>query len=344
MNKETMKICLYLEFYHFLNGWLFKKVGTGLLSSYNHQKNMLNHLGIAFTEKWDDSCDILQTNTPWLYSVYLIKKAKRAGKKVIIWSHTTMEDAMQVFRFMPFIAPLFKKYLTYAYGLADMVFCPSEYTKGLLMAYGLPENKLMVRSNGVDLKRIYQDRGKRESGRALYGLNTLTVGTQGLVIPRKGIDTFLLMAKKFPDHQFIWFGKIYSKLLVKSLPAILPKNVRFTGFVPDADICSAFNALDVFLFPSYEENQGISVLEAAAAGLPVVVRDIPVYNGWLIHEENCLKAKTDEEFERYINMLLDDKNLRDKLGHNAQALSRRESVETLAASLEKIYKDIITNY
>lgn len=339
-----MKICLYLEFYHFLNGRLFKKVGTGLLSSYNHQKKHARHLGIAFTEKWDDSCDILQINTPWLYSIYLIKKVKRAGKKVIIWSHVTAEDAMQVFRFMPFIAPLFKKYLTYAYGLADMVFCPSEYTKGLLMAYGLPENKLIVRSNGVDLKRIYQDNEKRKAGRTLYGLNTLTVGMQGLVIPRKGVDTFLLMAEKFPDHQFIWFGKIYSKLLVKSLPAILPENVQFTGFVPDADICTAFNALDIFLFPSYEENQGISVLEAAAAGLPIVVRDIPVYGRWLIHGENCLKAKTDAEFENCLTILLKDQNLREKLGRNAQMLSQRESIEALAVSLGKIYKDIITDH
>ena len=88
-----MRICLYLEFYHFLNGFLYKEIGTGLLSSYKNQKKSLESLNIEFTEKWDSSCDILQINTPWLRSLWLIKKAKRQGKKIIIWSHVTAEDA-----------------------------------------------------------------------------------------------------------------------------------------------------------------------------------------------------------------------------------------------------------
>jgi len=156
-----MKICLYLEFYHFLGGIFFKNIGTGLLSSYDNQKKALRSLNVEFTERWDNSCDILQINTPWLKSLWLIKKAKRQGKKVIIWSHVTVEDFMQVFRFNKFIAPLMKKYLTYAYGLADLVFCPSEYTKSLLIAYGLPANKLIARSNGVDMSFIYPDAQKR---------------------------------------------------------------------------------------------------------------------------------------------------------------------------------------
>lgn len=334
-----MKICLYLEFYYFLGGVLFKKIGTGLLSSYKNQKTMLNHLGIRFTEKWDDSCDILQINTPWLKSVYLIKKAKKRRKKVIIWSHVTVEDTLEVFRFMRLLAPLTKKYLTYAYGLADLVFCPSEYTKSLLANYGLPKEKLIVQSNAVDLEKIFTDLNKRILGREKYSLNTLTIGTVGQVIPRKGIDTFLFMANKFPNNQFIWLGNFFNQLLVKSLPNNLPKNVQFTGYVDD--INEAYNLLDIFIFPSYEENQGVAILEAAAVGLPIVVRDIPVYNGWLIHGENCLKAKTDKEFGEYISLLLKDNDLRVKLGGNAKILAQKESAESLSEKLLSEYKKLL---
>ncbi len=150
-----MKICLYLEFYHFWGGILFKKIGTGLLSSYRNQKVMLDYLGIPFVEKWDDSCDILQINTPWLKSLYLIKKAKRRGIPVIIWTHVTVEDAMQVFWFMPLVAPLFKKYLIYAYSQADLLLPPSEYTKSLLLAYGLPEEKIKIQSLKQYVKEVW---------------------------------------------------------------------------------------------------------------------------------------------------------------------------------------------
>ena len=46
-------------------------------------------------------------------------------------------------------------------------------------------------------------------------------------------------------------------------------------------LIGAFSAAKAFLFMTYEENEGIVVLEALSAQLPLIVRDIPVYNKWL---------------------------------------------------------------
>ncbi|MBU2220252.1 glycosyltransferase family 4 protein [Patescibacteria group bacterium] len=335
-----MRICLYLEFYHFLNGFLYKEIGTGLLSSYKNQIKSLQSLDIAFTEKWDDSCDILQINTPWLRSLWLIKKAKRQGKKIIIWSHVTVEDFIQVFRFNKFIAPLMKKYLIYAYGLADLVFCPSAYTKSLLTAYGLPTAKLVVQSNGVDTSFIFPDLTGRNAYRQKYNLNQLTIGTVGLVIPRKGTATFLTLAKQCPQYQFIWFGKIYNALLAKPLPKNLPKNVTFTGYVQDVN--AAFNAIDIFIFPSFEENQGMVLLEAAAIGLPILVRDIPAYNPWLKDGLNCLKAKKEEEFKTCLEQIINDEALRQQLGEGAKSLAQQEDIRALNQKLLERYQKLLT--
>ncbi len=334
-----MKICLYLEFYNFWGGIFFKNIGTGLLSSYENQKIALHDLRIEFSEKWDDSCDILQINTPWLKSLWFIKKAKHRGKKVIIWSHVTVEDFKQVFRFNKYLAPLMKKYLKYIYGLADLVFCPSEYTKSLLVAYGLSAEKLVVQSNGVNLKIFYADQKKRKKWRKKYGYHKTVIGTVGLVIPRKGIDTFLAMAEKFPEYEFVWFGKIYNKIMVKSLPKILPSNVKFTGFVQDS--LAAFNIIDIFIFPSYEENQGMVILEAAAVGLPIIVRDILTYVPWLKNNENCLKAKNDEEFAICIKNLISDSKLKTRLRQGALILAQNECIKVLNRKLFSTYQDLL---
>ncbi|TRZ64537.1 MAG: glycosyltransferase [Spirochaetia bacterium] len=334
-----MKICLYLEFYNFLGGIFYKNIGTGLLSSYENQKKTLKSLGVKFTEKWDDSCDILQINTPWLKSLWLIKKARKLNKKVIIWSHVTAEDARDVFWFNKYFFPLIKKYIAYAYGLADLVFCPSEHTKSLLVAYGLPAEKLIVQSNGVDMDFIYPDARKRAEYRQKYDCQGFTIGTVGLVLPRKGIDTFLAMAEKFPKNKFVWFGKIYSALMVESLPKNLPVNVKFTGYVEDSN--AAFNALDAFIFPSYEENQGMVILEAAAIGLPIIVRDIPTYNPWLKDGVNCLKAKNNNEFKTCLENIIKDKKLREKLSKGALKLAENEDIKTQSKKLLETYQKLL---
>lgn len=329
-----MKICLYLEFYNFLNGIFYKKIGTGLLSSYKNQIKIMKHLQVDYSEKYNQSCNVLIINTPWLKSLYLIKKAKKSGKKVIIWSHVTAEDAREVFRFMKFLSPLLKKYLKYVYGLTDKIICPTIYTKRLLLAYGLLDGKLIVQSNGVDILKFKKNEVKRDFYRKKYNLENIVIGNVSLVIPRKGVNSFLYLAKEFSKNQFIWYGKIYNSVMVKPLPKKIPENVKFTGYIND--IVAAFNSFDVFVFPSYEENQGMVILEAAAIGLPILVRDIGAYEGWLIHGKNCLKAKSEADFKKYLYLLIKDSALRNRLGENAKILAEKERYEVMSEKFRSI--------
>ncbi|MGA2666636.1 MAG: glycosyltransferase family 4 protein [Patescibacteria group bacterium] len=327
-----MKICLYLEFYH----------SGGILSSYKNQKVILKRLGIPFTTRYNESCDILQLNSPWPRSLFLMKKAKRQGKKVVIWSHTTVEDTAQMFKAIPFVIPFFRKYLTYVYGSADLIFSPTEYTKSILISYGLPAEKIVVHTNAVDLAKHFKDEAKAMAGKKKFKLNGgVVVGTVGLVMPRKGVNTFVHLAEKFPRNNFLWFGRLFSLsgALIKNSAKKLPQNIRFTGYVEHID--EAFNSLDIFVFPSVEENEGMAVVEAAAYGLPILVRDIPVYKGWLVHGQNCLKAKNEREFERYLTRLIKDKKLRDCLGRNARKLAAEKSVISIAKKTLLEYKKVL---
>lgn len=329
-----MKICLYLEFYNLCTG--------GILSSFRNQKTILDYLDIEVSKKWDKSCDILQVNMTGPKSVYLMKKAKNQGKKVIIWAHSTVEDTEHLFRYVPFMTPIFKNHLTNVYTQADLIFVPSDYTKKLLIKYGLDSEKIVVLSNGVDLKKFYHDEAKSTELRKKFKTNNLIIGSMGIVMPRKGTDKFIALAQKFPKNQFVWFGKIfkaYTSALIKPLPKKLPKNVKFTGYIKNAN--DAYNSMDIFLFPSYEENEGMAILEACAAGLPILVRDIPVYKDWLVHGQNCLKAKNDREFEKHLNDLINDRELRKRLGSQAKILAHEKSTQKIAKKTLIEYKKLI---
>ncbi|MFH1182760.1 MAG: glycosyltransferase family 4 protein [Candidatus Moraniibacteriota bacterium] len=337
-----MKICLYYEFYHLLGEKFLKNIGGGVFTSYENQKQMLREQKIRFTEKWKDDCDILQINFQGINSLILINKAREQNKKVIIWGHTIAENFENSLIFSNSLSPIIKKMLIYFYGLADLVFCPTNYAKNVLVSYGLPEKKLIVRTNGVDTKKFNKKLSLRNKGRIKYKTKGLTIGNAGLVIPRKGVDVFTKCAKSFPKENFIWFGKVYGSMLTGSLSNSSPKNLLFTDYVDhEKDMPTAFNLMDIFFFPSHEETQGIAILEAAAVGLPILVRDIPAYTGWLFHNKNCLKAKNNKEFVEYLSLLIKDKKLRERLGQNARKLAEKESIAVQAKKLLKIYQDLI---
>ncbi|MBI3305266.1 glycosyltransferase family 4 protein [Candidatus Parcubacteria bacterium] len=335
-------VCIYLEYYHLAKGRLYQNVGTGLLSSYKNQKTALARAGISVTE-WHEGlpadCNIVQFNTPWLRSAWLMRKMKRQGKKVIVYAHTTAEDAQGVFWINKPLYPLIRRYLRWAYSQADLVLCPSEYTKGLLQKYPV-RARLEVITNGVDTERFKDSEENRRNIRERFGLKDLVVFNVGLVIPRKGINTFVNLARAFPKNQFIWFGKVYSSsIAAQNLPQDLPQNIQFPGNVEGAE--RLYAAGDIFVFPSLEENQGMVILEAAAVGRPILVRDIPVYKDWLTHEENCLKAKDEADFAIHLKRLVEDATLRARLAANAKQMVQHHSLEAVAARLKEMYGSLL---
>ncbi len=322
-----------------MGGIFYKNIGTGLLSSYKNQKRILGSMDVEFTENAKDKdYNILQVNLFGVMALYLIKRDRRKGRKIIGYAHNTPEDFENVFRFSSILMPFITKWLVYMENQCDIVICPSEYTKKNMADHGV-KTPLIAMSNAVDTKKFSFDNKKRAEGKKTYNLKNPTVFSIGLVLPRKSPSTFIKMAEKFSDVDFIWFGKIYNGAMVKKLPKKLPENLQFTGYVDD--IIAAFCAGDIFVFPSHEENEGMVILEAASMHKPLVVRDIPTYKGWLIHKENCFKARSQEEFENYVEMLLNDKELREKMGQKAYELAQKNSIENIGRKFLTIYDNLL---
>ena len=122
----------------------------------------------------------------------------------------------------------------------------------------------------------------------------------GMQICRKGILDFVQLAKAMPQYQFIWFGCTNLRFVSRKVrQAVLhpPKNLQFAGYVPKEQLQDAYSGCDLFLFPSYEETEGIVVLEALAMQIPVLLRRIPVYTEWLKESQDVYFAGDLQEFE-----------------------------------------------
>lgn len=281
--------------------------------------------------------DILHLYVPFLRSRYLAGMCRRKNRPLVTHIHMTAEDFRNSFVGSNLIAPFFRLWLESFYKKGDVILTPTEYTRKLAAKnYNLPIDKIISVSNGINFKEFSPDEAIREKYRDRFKMDGVSVFSLGWVFPRKGIYTFIDTAEKFPKTQFFWFGQRAPKGLTHlPRPIDPPANAKFPGRIDDAR--GAMNAGDIFFFPSFEENQGIVVLEAAAAGRAILLRDIPVFEGWMIHGKNCLKAKTDEEFREYLDQLISDEKLRDRLGFAARQTAKEHDLKNVGEKLKRIY-------
>lgn len=287
-----MKILLYSEAMRLI------KI-SGLGRAIRHQKKALAQCGAETTDSLAE-CDIVHINTLGLKSKRLAKKAKRAGKTVVYHAHSTQEDFRNSFVGSNLLSGLYRRWICSCYKLGDIVITPTEYSKRLLIGYGI-EEPIRAVSNGIDLD-FYEPCGSdRADFRAKYGFsaNDKVVMSVGLYFERKGILDFVRLAYAMPDHKFIWFGKTplisVPPKIARAVHTKLP-NLIFAGYVSPEELKKAYVGADVYIFPTYEETEGIVLLEALASRANVIVRDIPVFD-WLRADKDCYKARSLAEFK-----------------------------------------------
>jgi glycosyltransferase involved in cell wall biosynthesis len=285
--------------------------------------------------------DLLHVSTIGPVSLALTEHARRRGRPVVANAHTTREDFAGSFRGSELVGPLLEAYLKRFYSRADVVVCPSEYTKGVLETYPV-EAPIRPITNGIDLDTMAGHERLREQYRDRYDLSGTVVFSVGSVFERKGVAEFCEVARR-TDHDFAWFGQYdtgpRATQTVRRLTEDPPENVTFTGWVEDKR--GAFAAGDVMLLPSAVENQGLVVLESMATGTPPVLSDIPVFREYFTDGEDCLRGGDVEAYVDAVDRLAEDPDLRERLGEGGRATAEDHSLDRVGERLTAVYRDLL---
>lgn len=332
-----MKVCLYFESENLIQT-------SGIGRAFQHQKAALTSAGIEYTTDPFDDYDILHINTYGMNSENVINNARRKGRKVIYHAHSTEEDFRNSFVLSNMIAPIFKNIITNLYGKADALITPTPYSKSILEGYGL-DLPIYPVSNGIELENYEYDEQKVRAFRKYFSIkedDKVVIGV-GLPFARKGIQDFVEVARALPDYKFIWFGEINPMLVPKKINDIIadhPYNMILPGYVKGPIIQGAYSDANCFFFPSYEETEGIVVLEALAAKQNVLVRDIGVFDPWLVDGVNCYKGHNNEEFKEIIVDLLEGK--KKSLVDEGYKTASTRNIEAIGQRLKHVYEVVLS--
>jgi glycosyltransferase involved in cell wall biosynthesis len=158
----------------------------------------------------------------------------------------------------------------------------------LLRRWGVPDERIHVVPNGIDASRFRFDEVRRKEARAFYGLpeEAYVVGGIGRLVPGKRFDVVVRAVARLPgDVRLLLAGAGPEREALRRTARELgiADRVVLTGelpYLPDPrseapDLPALLSAMDVLAAPGTDETFGLAVLEALAAGLPVLYTTAP---------------------------------------------------------------------
>lgn len=286
--------------------------------------------------------DITHLHTVGIHPLFFLLFG--SGKKVIS-AHVVPASFVGSLVGAKYWLPLASLYLRWFYNRADMVLAVSDATKRELINLGVTR-PIEVTYNMIDTSVYTTTADDKRRARETLGIEQsawVVVGA-GQVQPRKRVDSMIAAAIASPDMEFIWvggmpFGKIASSSSqMQSMIDRPPQNMTFSGIVPLERVKLYYQAADVFFLPSDQETFGLVVVEAASAGLPVVLRDIPDYNETF--RGQALMAD-ESSFATTFKKLRDDPALYQDFQAKSLALAQRYDSKAGAETLVRLYRRLV---
>lgn len=252
--------------------------------------------------------DVVHIHTVGAYALFFLLFSR---SKKVISAHVVPESLRGSLIGSSLWLPLAQLYLRWFYNRADVVFAVSDSTRRELLAMGV-KSRIEVVYNLIDTDKYISTSTDRQRARQQLNIanDAWVVMGAGQVQPRKRVDSFISAAKALPDMQFIWVGGMpFGRLAadnsaMKQIIETAPENVLFTGVIDHEEVLKYYQAGNVFWLPSVQETFGLVVVEAAAAGLPVMVRDIADYKETFA---DYVLMKKEEDFVPALEQLRADK-------------------------------------
>jgi len=234
---------------------------------------------------------------------------------------------------------------------ADCILAPSkEYVdqSDILQKYA---DRVKIIPIGMDPEEFTIGLSKSDC-RARLGLsdNELVILNVGTLSEQKGLDVllkaFLTVRRRIPNVRLVLVGPLLARSreildLTRKLHA--DSVVDFTGVKYGYEKNLYFASADLFVSASYDESWGLSVCEAMACGLPVIVSDLEVFRSIIADKQNGFLAKRGnyQDFANKIIYALENDAIRKRAGGLAREKVKEFSWKKVAAETEQVYLTLL---
>jgi glycosyltransferase involved in cell wall biosynthesis len=220
----------------------------------------------------------------------------------------------------------------------------SESVKNSLIKYEfIPPNKIFLLPNCID----YQAFNRASNRQFIRNTNEIVIGTVGRLEKVKGINYLLLAMKiilaKFPYArlEIVGDGSLLEELEEISKKIGISNSVKFFGKF--TDVIPFYKRMDIFVLPSILEGFGIVLLEAMAAGIPVVASDVDGIREVIIQGESgiLIPPKNPDALASAVIQLIENPQLVKSLVENGFKRAQLFDVQEHVMKLESLYSNLL---
>jgi glycosyltransferase involved in cell wall biosynthesis len=291
--------------------------------------------------------DIVHLVDPVVLGTAGLAVARMLGKPLVSSYHTNLAAYCEYFGFSLLSQPMWS-YNRFIHNQCALTFCPSPSTARMLRSQGFRRVRIWPR--GVDTG-LFRPERRNEATRAawLHGEEKVILLYVGRISREKNLR-LLVQAYLGMDHtrcHLVMVGDGPALSEVKQELAHVP--ATFTGYLQGEELARAYASADLFAFPSKTETFGQVVLEAMAAGLPVValwaegVCDLVENNrtGCLLESDGLTEAAQVAEYRRLLTRLVEDRELRRAMGMDAHQMASARSWDQAMSHLLQGYAEAL---
>ncbi len=261
---------------------------------------------------------------------YAVAAAKLAGVRKCVHTVHNVADKEAEGRIQKYTNKLYFKL-----GWSTPVALSPEVQRTILDFYGLTEADVPVIYNGIDLSRC-QPKENYEAG------ETVTLLHIGRFNEQKNHKGLLEMFRKLKASrpqcrlELIGDGELRAEMEAHAKTLGIEDSVAFLG--SQSNVYPYLQKADLFVLPSKYEGMPMTIIEAMGSGLGVVAADVGGIRDMLTEGVSGYLVHNQEEFLRACRTLIDDEDLRRKMGQQAMVDSRRFSAEYMAEQYGKAYQ------
>lgn len=239
----------------------------------------------------------------------------------------------------------------FAYWIGTQVDCfvaPTEKIRTLLESYGV-KSPVTVIPTGLDLSSLTAPVETEERCAFRIGLGIsekqLVLAAVGRLAEEKNtgeLIRYMAGCRDLPVTMLlVGDGPERPALEALTRKLGLEGRVFFTGMVPHENVGFYYHMGDVFVNASTTEAQGLTYVEALAAGLPALCRRDPVLDGVVENGVNGWQYTDESEFRGSLEKLIADEPLRRRMSAAASALAGTYSVDSFGQRAEALYLEQI---
>lgn len=233
----------------------------------------------------------------------------------------------------------------------DTVIAPTRKVEHSLRQYGLP-NAIRVVPSGISIDK-YQYRmspEERIARRKALGipddhqvlLNLGRLGTEKNLTELMTLFADLLTLHSNLTFLIVGDGPAKEDLQKQAETLGISDHVVFTGMVPPSEVQNYYQLGDVFVSASTSETQGLTYIEAAANGLPLVCREDPCLDDVIEEGVNGYEYTVTEEFLQEISSVLQDPHWRHTAARSSEEIAATFDKSCFAEKVEDIYEEALT--